>query len=146
MQVKSFWERLEHTTEGKKPNNNWNNFPDSISLERSKAHNAINCVRVCVWGGKSFIIQILFKMVWICGSLQQQQHQPVLQQRSSGPCPCAGHKWPVKSQRHSWISAFSFHQLQNICHSRPTLGKVTPASLKNKDKLMFLHQLSLRNE
>lgn len=62
------------------------------------------------------------------------------------PCPCAGHKWPVKSQRHSWISAFSFHQLQNICHSRRTLGKVTPASLKNKDKLMFLHQLYIRNE
>lgn len=52
----------------------------------------------------------------------------------------------MKSQRHSWISAFSFHQLQNICHSHPTLGKVTPASLKNKDKLMFLHQLYLRDE
>lgn len=85
-------------------------------------------------------------MVWICGSLQQQQLQPVLRQRGSGPCPCAGHKWPVKSQRPSWISAFSFHQLQNICHSCPTPGKVTPASLKNKDKLMFLHQLCLRNE
>lgn len=146
MQVKSFWERLEHTTEGEKKNK-----PTKKQLERfprqyqARNKRSTQYRQVCVCG-KSFIIQILFKMVWICGSLQQQQHQPVLHQRSSGPCPCAGHKWPVKSQRHSWVSAFSFHQLQNICHSRPTLGKVTPASLKNKDKLMFLHQLCLRNE